>query len=80
MAQPDQRDTVVIRVPAADTRAKMFTALRELQHERDDARNEAALYRALLEQVDAHYSGSLDHQPGYVRAIRSALDEERAPA
>lgn len=25
--------------------------------------------------VDAHYSGSLDHQPGYVRLIREALLE-----
>lgn len=30
-------------------------------------------FRALCEQVDAHYSGSLDHQPAYVGRIREAL-------
>lgn len=35
-------------------------------------------YRELCEMVDAHYSGSLDHQPAYVRAIRTALREEAA--
>lgn len=29
----------------------------------------------LLRMVDAHYSGSLDHRPPYVRAIREALNE-----
>jgi hypothetical protein len=29
--------------------------------------------RGLLAEVDAHYSGSLDHQPGYVKRIRAFL-------
>lgn len=29
----------------------------------------------LLEMVDSHYSGSLDHQPAYVKAIRRYLEE-----
>jgi RNA polymerase subunit RPABC4/transcription elongation factor Spt4 len=35
-------------------------------------------WRGLCESVDAHYSGSLDHQPHYVRAIRLALDAYNA--
>lgn len=44
--------------------------------ERSALYREVVRWRHLAEMVDAHYSGSLDHQPGYVRAIRSALDDE----
>lgn len=33
-----------------------------------------------LESVDTHYSGSLDHQPGYVSLVRAALKQLRGEA
>lgn len=31
-------------------------------------------FKAVVDAVDTHYSASLDHQPGYVRLARAALD------
>jgi hypothetical protein len=63
---------------------------RDAERERDEARAEAEhwqwsavhwcelaqRFHRLCKQVDAHYGGSLDSQPAYVRSIRAALSED----
>ena len=62
MPVPEREDTVVIRVPAADTRAKMFTALRDLQAERDDAENERDWALAEVERLREVLQAVVDSQ------------------
>ena len=40
----------------------------------DAAADEIERQRSVLQMIDAHYSGSLDHQPAYVRSVRALLN------
>lgn len=64
-----------------DERALGFQLMRARQSVKgmgalyDEVNEERKRYRDVLEQIDAHYGGSLDHQPPYVAAAREALTD-----
>jgi hypothetical protein len=63
--------------PEGPEQPMLYTVVKADEHEA-----EVKKWRGLCEQVATHYSGSLDHQPAYVRAIVNAYYEwlESAPA
>lgn len=80
--QPDQSSMVVIAVPAEDTRAKMYEALRDLQRERDDARVERDLLRDVVATLRAYIAapegdGPLRYTEALALADASAASDDQ---